>query len=643
MASLEEIRATRLEKLAKLTQAGMEPYPAHVERDYTLADVREKFASLSETGQTITIAGRVMVIRGQGAILFAVIFDGTDKLQAVFKKDDMEAAQFDLFTECADMGDFIQITGTLFTTQRGEFSILAKEWKMASKSLLPIPTEYFGIEDEDERLRKRYLDILLHPELAEMARKRSLFWNTIREYLLQKNFIEVETPVLENTTGGADARPFATHHNALNIDVFLRISAGELWQKKLLVAGIPRTFEIGRIFRNEGMSNEHLQDYTQLEYYMAYSDYEEGMEMTKELYRLIGQKVFGTTKFTIKGFEIDLADEWKTYDFVDILKQEYGIDALAVTEEASETNDKTLAEIIAAFKKFDIEYKPSEMNIQRGVDMLWKRVRKSIGGPGFLINVPVYLEPLAKRNRNNAKTVERFQVILAGSEMGKGFSELNDPVDQRGRFMEQQALRDAGDDEAQMADMDFVEALEYGMPPAFGFGMSERFISFLMDKPVRETQLFPLMRPKEEGAPKKKETMLAVAVLNSGIGLEKWQELNTVAHLNAAFGAHLGKQLFTQDTITSKDNVSIKLNTKQAIIIKVAPSSTALQSLARDAKAAKLEVDEFTREMIETTNDKKVIEMTAAKNYDEVEYLGVLVYGSKSEVEKLTGDLERYS
>ena len=487
MASLEEIRTGRVEKLEKLKAAGMDPYPAHVARDYSLKEIKDRFQTLSESAQPVSIAGRIMALRGQGAILFAVLFDGTEKFQAVFKKDEIEERLFALFGETVDMGDFISVTGTLFTTQRGENSILVKSWTMATKSLLPIPTEYFGIEDEDERLRKRYLDILLHPDLAEMARKRSLFWNTIRQYLLDKNFIEVETPVLENTTGGADARPFATHHNALDIDVYLRISAGELWQKKLLVAGLPRTFEIGRIFRNEGMSNEHLQDYTQLEYYMAFSDYEEGMQMTKEIYRLVAEKVFGTTKFSIKGFDIDLADEWQTYDFVAILKKEYDVDVLAAD----------LATVESALKKAEIEFDPKEMNVTRGVDMLWKKVRKTIGGPGFLINVPVYLEPLAKRNRTNDKTVERFQVILAGSEMGKGFSELNDPVDQRGRFMEQQALRDAGDEEAQMADMDFVEALEYGMPPAFGFGMSERLISFLMDKPVRETQLFPLMRPKE--------------------------------------------------------------------------------------------------------------------------------------------------
>jgi lysyl-tRNA synthetase class 2 len=351
----------------------------------------------------------------------------------------------------------------------------------------------------EERSRKRYLDILMSPELKDLFEKKAKFWNTIREYLISKNFLEVETPVIENTTGGADARPFITHHNALDIDVYLRISAGELWQKKLLVGGFPRTFEIGRIFRNEGISNEHLQDYTQLEYYMAYADYNTGMEMTKELYKLIAEKVFGTTKFKIREFDIDLSADWKIYDFVEIIKNEYkkyDIDPLVFIEGKSKQNDEALKKIKLALKDLKIEYDNSEISIERGIDLLWKQMRKTIAGPGFLINVPVYLEPLAKRNRNNPKTVERFQVILAGSEMGKGFSELNDPIDQGERFMKQQALRDAGDEEAQMADMEFVEALEYAMPPAFGFGLSERLFSFLMDKPIRETQLFPLMKPR---------------------------------------------------------------------------------------------------------------------------------------------------
>ncbi|MES2224513.1 MAG: lysine--tRNA ligase [Patescibacteria group bacterium] len=488
MASIEELRSDRLKKKTLLEEKGINPYPADTGRTDTIAAFIAAFATYESQKNTVALAGRIMSKRGQGGITFCDLYDGTGRIQAFFKADEMDAAAYELFNDTIDIGDFVTITGTAYTTQRGAQSIFVSDWKMLTKSLLPIPDAHYGMKDEEERFRKRYLDILMNEEVKDIVYKRSIFWNTIRQYLLEKSFVEVETPILENTTGGADARPFITHHNALDIDVFLRISAGELWQKKLLVAGIPRTFEIGRIFRNEGISNEHLQDYTQLEYYMAYSDYVEGMEMTKELYCLIAQKTFGKTVFSIRGYEVDFDKEWEIYDFVKVIEDNYGINAL----------DTTLEAIEAALKKHDIAYDPKGMNVERGVDLLWKKVRKTLSGPGFLINVPVYLEPLAKRSRTNGQTVERFQVILAGSEMGKGFSELNDPVDQRSRFEHQQALRDAGDDEAQMADMEFVEALEHGMPPAFGFGLSERLFSFLMDKPVREAQIFPLMRPKSE-------------------------------------------------------------------------------------------------------------------------------------------------
>lgn len=428
-----------------------------------------------------------MSIRLHGGSAFADIFDGTGRVQAYLKKDDLPEGAFDLFVNTADSGDFIEAMGTAFLTKRGEQSLLGQSWRMLAKSTRPLPGEWYGLKDEELRYRLRYLDILLNEKSTEIVRKRSVFWNTFRSFLLERGFVEVETPVLENTTGGAEARPFTTHHNALDIDLYLRISAGELWQKKLLVAGLPKVFEIGRIFRNEGMSAEHLQDYTQLEYYMAYADYKIGMEMTKDLYRLVAEKTFGTTKFTIKGFEVDLAGEWQMYDFCELIREGYGIDPL----------ECSLEDVEASLKKHQISYDPKMISVERGVDFLWKKIRKTIGGPGFLINVPVYMEPLAKRSEENPKVVERFQVILAGSEMGKGFSELNDPEDQKERFLKQQALREAGDEEAQMADMDFVEALEYGMPPAFGFGVSERLFSFLMDIDVREGQIFPLMKPKE--------------------------------------------------------------------------------------------------------------------------------------------------
>jgi len=407
-------------------------------------------------------------------------------MQLFLKKDEIGAEAFDLFIDTVDIGDFVEAAGIPMRTKSGQESLQVATWRMLAKTLRPIPDEWYGFSDEDERFRRRYLDMLLNKDVLENAKKRSVFWNAVRSYLLARDFVEVETPVLENTTGGADARPFITHHNALDIDVYLRISAGELWQKMLLVGGLPKTFEIGRIFRNEGMSREHLQDYTQLEFYQAYSDYEEGMRMVTDLYRHIAQETFGTLEFTIGEHQVDLGKDWEIYDFCEILKKEYGIDPLSAS----------LDEVNKALKAAGIE-KEETMSIERGVDLLWKKVRKTISGPGFLIGVPVYLEPLAKRSEKNQEVVERFQIILAGSEMGKGFSELNNPIDQRERFERQQALRDAGDDEAQMADMDFVEALEHGMPPAFGFGMSERLFSFLMDKDVREAQLFPLMRPRD--------------------------------------------------------------------------------------------------------------------------------------------------
>ncbi len=488
MASIEELRNDRLKKIELLKEKGIESYPAASHRTDTVATFIDRF-SLYEAGKDeITLAGRIMSKRGQGALAFVDLFDGTAKTQLVFKSDGMDSALYALFTDTADTGDFIEVIGTAYTTQRGAQSLFVKSWHMLAKSLRPIPDGWYGIEDPEEKLRKRYLDILGNADVAEMVKKRSVFWNTMRSFLLAQDFVEVETPVLENTTGGAEARPFVTHHNALDMEVFLRISAGELWQKKLLVAGIPRTFEIGRIFRNEGMSAEHLQDYTQMEFYMAYSDYLKGMEMIKRLYREIAEKTFGTTTFTIKGFTVDLNADWVTYDFVAIIAEHYGIDALATSVD----------EIEAALIKHGIEYDKKAISVERGVDLLWKKVRKSLGGPGFLVNVPVYLEPLAKKNRTNPQTVERFQVIIAGSEVGKGFSELNDPVDQKERFMKQQDLRDAGDDEAQMADMEYVEAMEYGMPPAFGFGVSERLFSFLLDKPVRESQIFPLLKPRQD-------------------------------------------------------------------------------------------------------------------------------------------------
>ena len=339
------------------------------------------------------------------------------------------------------------------------------------------------------------MDILFNPELKEMIKKRAVFWNSMRQFLMEKDFLEVETPVLETTTGGADAKPFTTHHNALDMDVFLRISTGELWQKKLMVAGFEKTFEIGRQFRNEGMDAEHLQDYTQMEFYWAYADYKQGMKLVEELYKYIIKKTFGTLKFTIKGFAVDFGKKWEMYDYQTVINKYAKINIL----------EASLPEMEEKLKKLKISYDKKGFNKTRAIDNLWKYCRKNLSGPGFLINLPVDVSPLAKRmestsakaSATQSKMAQRFQVIVAGSEVGNGYSELNDPVDQEQRFIEQEKLRKDGDQEAQMFDKEFVEALEYGMPPTCGFGIGgERLFAFLMNKSARECQIFPLMKPK---------------------------------------------------------------------------------------------------------------------------------------------------
>ncbi len=483
--SLESIRADRLVKLQLLKDRGIDPYPASTKRTHTLQEFIAVHALLEISEESVTIAGRIISVREHGALSFVDLFDGSGKTQVTLDQSGM-GEEFELFRVAIDTGDIIEISGTAFTTKRGVISLKADSWNILAKSLLPMPDEWYGLKDEDERFRKRYIDILLSPETADRIRRRSLFWNTMRAYLLERDFVEVETPVLETTTGGADARPFVTHHNALDIDVYLRISAGELWQKRLMVAGLPKTFEIGRIFRNEGMSSEHLQDYTQLEFYQAFSDYESGMQMIVDLYRTVAQNVYGTQVFTIRDFTVDLGGEWQIYNYCELIKNEFGVDPLMASAD----------EVAAVLKKHSIGFDPNGFNIERGVDLLWKHIRKSLGGPGFLIGVPAYLEPLAKKSSVDNRVVERFQVIIGGSEMGKGFSELNDPVDQAERFQHQQSLREGGDEEAQMNDESYVEALEHGMPPAFGFGVSERLFSFLEGVSVREGQIFPLMRPR---------------------------------------------------------------------------------------------------------------------------------------------------
>jgi lysyl-tRNA synthetase class 2 len=323
----------------------------------------------------------------------------------------------------------------------------------------------------------------MNDELRDLIIKKSKFWEVTRSFLKAEGFLEVETPTLETTTGGAEAEPFKTHHNDYDLDVYLRISVGELWQKRLMAGGFPKTFEIGRVYRNEGSSPEHLQEFTNMEFYWGYADYRDGMDLVKRMYRQIAKEVFGKTEFTTRGHTFDLNNDWSEIDYVLEIKKQTGLDVTLASEEQMQ----------AKLNDLMVNYEGS--NKERLIDSLWKYCRKNITGPAFLVNHPTLIGPLAKLHQNG-QTVQMFQPIIAGSEVGRGYSELNDPIDQKARFEAQQKLIDAGDKEAMMPDWEFVEMLEYGMPPTCGFGFGERLFAFLADKPLRELQTFPLMRPR---------------------------------------------------------------------------------------------------------------------------------------------------
>jgi lysyl-tRNA synthetase, class II len=486
--AINEIRKNRIAKIKRIETLGFSCYPVATQRTCTNQEALKQFKSLQKEKKELFLVGRIRAQRGHGKASFIDMEDGTASIQVFLRQDALGEKLYKYFIDNFDVGDFVQVKGTLFLTKKKEKTLAVSNFKMLSKSVLPLPEKWHGLKDEEDRFRKRYLDILFSPEVKEMIQKKAVFWNSTREFLSNKGFLEVETPVLETTAGGADARPFETYHNALDMKVYLRISMGELWQKKLMVAGFEKTFEIGRQFRNEGMDAEHLQDYTQMEFYWAYADYKQGMALVEEMYRYVARKTFGTLKFKIRDFDVDLSKKWERYDYQTIISHYTGIDI----------SSSSFNEMVKKLDKLNIKYDKKGFNKGRAIDSLWKYCRKKIAGPGFLINVPVEVSPLAKRNEKNPETTARFQVIFAGSEMGNGYSELNDPIDQAERFAEQQKLRDKGDEEAQMFDHDFVEALEYGMPPTCGFGLSERVFSFLMNKTARECQTFPLMKKKEK-------------------------------------------------------------------------------------------------------------------------------------------------
>lgn len=476
MSSIEDLRKAKLDKLGKIKGLNIDPYPAKSNRKQTCLEAREK------EGAEINVAGRLKALRGHGGSMFADLFDESGKIQLFFSKADIGEEKFQLL-KLLDIGDFIDVKGSVFKTQSGEITIKVSDFSILTKSILPLPEKWHGLSDMEIRLRRRYLDLIMNPDVKEMFVKKSKFWQAVRKYLTKEGFMEVETPVLEEVPGGADATPFITHHNALDTDFYLRISL-ELHLKRLIVGGFEKVFEIGRVFRNEGIDAEHLQDYTLMEFYWAYADYNDLMKLIEDFYRYLVQETTGGLKTVYHGQEIDWSGKWPKFDYCDLFEKMTGLNPVKASVE--ELNNKAI----------ELKLRPEKnLGKVRLMDLIYKNtVRPTLVQPCFLINSPVEISPLAKRHPDKPELTQRMHPMAGGTELGNGFSELNDPIDQKERFEEQQKMRDAGDEEAQMIDKDFITALEYGMPPTAGFGVSERFFAFLMDKPIRETVFFPPMR-----------------------------------------------------------------------------------------------------------------------------------------------------
>ena len=451
MASLEEIRSARLAKLKVLSELGIDPYPAHTNRDLSINEAIEKFDDLTKGGKSRIIAGRIMSLRIQGKIIFFDLYDGTGRFQIFLKKGEpLSEESFELFEKAFDIGDFAEVKGTFFLTKKDEKTMLAEEVRMLAKSLRPLPEKWHGLSDVEERFRKRYLDLLSNPEVKRRFEVRSKVVTEIRKILAEAGYLEVETPALQPLYGGASAEPFVTHHNALHVDLYLRIS-DELYLKRLLAAGFSKVYEIARDFRNEGIDTTHNPEFTMLEFYEAYSDATKQREFVENIIRRLALLVNSDGVMTFGNEKIDFNKPFKVIKYPEISDEEFK-----------------------------------------------KTVKPSLIQPTFLIDYPVDILPLTKRKEDNPSLVDAFQLYAGGLELVKAFSELNDPIDQRARFESQEKSKEGGDKEAQPLDEDFLEAMEYGIPPAGGVGLGiDRLVMLLTDvKNIKEVILFPTLKPK---------------------------------------------------------------------------------------------------------------------------------------------------
>lgn len=484
---VNEIMRYRLAKLDELRSRNIDPYGEKYEVSHTAKDIIDNFATLE--GKAVRIAGRMMTRRGHGKASFADLRDLSGKIQIYLREEAVGTEQYDVFSRLVDTGDILGVVGSVFKTKRGEVTIAAENFTLLSKSLRPLPEKWHGLKDVELRYRQRYVDLIANPEVRDVFIKRTKIIQAIRRYMDNHGFLEVETPMMHPIAGGALAKPFITHHNTLDMDLYLRI-APELYLKRLTVGGLERVYEINRNFRNEGISTKHNPEFTMMELYQAYADFKDMMSLAENLISQVAMEVLGTMQIMYQGQAIDLTPPWRRISMLDAIKQYAGIDFAAIKDDAE-------ARRVARDLNLPVEEKATKSQI---LDEIFEAyVEPELLQPTFVLDYPTEISPLAKMQKDNPELTYRFEAFIYSREIANAFSELNDPIDQRNRFLQQSAEREKGDEEAHMMDEDYITALEYGLPPTGGMGIGiDRIVMFLTDSAsIRDVILFPLMRPRE--------------------------------------------------------------------------------------------------------------------------------------------------
>lgn len=683
-------REVRIQKSNRLREFGVVPYAQRFDKKNMIQDIVTRYGknvwannSLPDVDSLIWIdrdnilshehltisAWRLTLLRAHGSLTFAKLMDESGEIQLMFHKkhchinvtesgvvketlsevknwnwDAMSA--YKLIDKLIDVWDFIWVEWVVFYTNKGELTIFVSAFTFLAKAIRPLWDKFHWVAWQEAAYRQRYLDMIHNRDTLERMKLRSKFIKTLREFYHSHGFTEIETPMLNNAASWTAAQPFITHHNDFWVDLFLRIAI-EIHQKMATVGMLEKTFEIGKEFRNEWSSPTHLQEFTWLEHYAAYWNYEDNMKFTEQMFDYLFEHIpelSRVVKVEDKQWvvsDVDFSTPWNRLDYVEQVKKDSWIDVSIYTAEDEEALRTLIKE-----KWFDRQWLEIQSTATM-IDYLYKKVtRPKITGPAFIMNYPKTMQPLARVSDTNDNLVEQFQLVVNGWEVLKAYGELVDPIMQQSNFDEQAWALERGDDEATAADDEFVEAMEYWMPPQSWFGMwIDRIIALLTEqKNIRDCILFPLMKPEHgESTGKAKETMLAVAVLNKWANLLPRQEMNTIAHLNAAFWARGWKKLFLQDSLTTWDEKSIKLNIQHAIMIKQTESNEQIKTLIQKAKDQHLEISEFIREMIETSDDEVIVKDILDKKHEDVEHLWVLIYGKKSVIEKLTDWCPLYS